>query len=327
MSKATIDLAELKVPFAAEDIEWRVERAGQSNGKVWALVLAYVTNRAIMDRLDEVCGPTNWRNEFSTAPDGGVLCGISIRCGDDGEWITKYDGAQNTQVEAVKGGLSGAMKRAGVQWGIGRYLYNLSDGFAEVCDDGEFRGCVKAKQGSGKKDVYFKWNPPSLPEWALPGGDGKPSGKPKKASRPAPKPKASPKPKQSKAVESAKAAITGDTGEARWLGRDGHHHMFTGLERLYVSEKATLFGLPGASKNKDEDEDMKEWVPAWALTDETPEKGESGPFGVLETVVDGDGKHEPKALLKALIEAGVKDKPEEAAPVDDDELPDDQIPF
>jgi hypothetical protein len=322
MGKA-IDLAALREPFAASDIEWRVERAGQSNGKTWALVLAYVTNRAIMDRLDEVCGPENWRNEFATAPDSGVLCGISIRCGD--EWVTKYDGAQNTQVEAVKGGLSGAMKRAGVQWGIGRYLYNLSDGFADVCDDGEFRGVAK---GSGDKKIYFKWNPPGLPDWALPGGSGKPSadGRAKPKPKAPPKPKASPKPKPSS--EPATPPQVPSDGSAKWLGRDGRHHMFTGLERLYVSDKATLFGLPGASKNKDEDEDKKEWVPAFALTDETPEKGECGPFGVLETVVDGGDNHPPKALLVALVQAGTTGQPQE--PRDEfveEELADDDIPF
>src|SRR5690606_39028946 len=46
---------------------------------------------------------------------------------DDGttEWVTKFDGAENTAVEAVKGGLSDSMKRAAAQWGIGRYLYTL----------------------------------------------------------------------------------------------------------------------------------------------------------------------------------------------------------
>ena len=96
-----MDLKKLAEPFPAADIEWRVERAGQGNSGLWALVLAYVTNRAIMDRLDDVCGPENWKNEYSGAPEGGILCGISIKCGD--EWVTKFDGAQSTQIEAVKG--------------------------------------------------------------------------------------------------------------------------------------------------------------------------------------------------------------------------------
>ncbi|WP_348260526.1 Rad52/Rad22 family DNA repair protein, partial [Salmonella enterica] len=63
----------------------------------------------------------------------GVECGISIKIGS--EWVSKWDAAENTQVGAVKGGRSGAMKRAAVQWGIGRYLYNLEGGFAQISSD------------------------------------------------------------------------------------------------------------------------------------------------------------------------------------------------
>ena len=37
----------------------------------------------------------------------------------------KYDGAENTDIEPVKGGLSDSFKRAAVLWGIGRYLYDM----------------------------------------------------------------------------------------------------------------------------------------------------------------------------------------------------------
>jgi len=159
-----MDFDKLKSPFPARDIEWRVSRAGKNaKGVVWAKVLAYVTNRAIMERLDEVCGPENWRNEYARAPEGGVLCGISIRIDD--EWVTKWDGAGNTDIEAVKGGLSGAMKRAAVQWGIGRYLYSLEEGWANVHDGGSHY------QGESKKSPAFRWDPPELPAWALPEGD------------------------------------------------------------------------------------------------------------------------------------------------------------
>ena len=167
-----MDLCELKKPFPSKDIEWRVTRSGvKQNGEPWALVAAYVTNRAIMDRLDGVCGPGNWMNQFTGGPNGGQLCGISIRVGD--EWITKWDGADNTDIESVKGGLSNAMKRAAVQWGIGRYLYSVEEGYAQVFTDnsstkGVYRGDAKRKDNT---KVYFTWNPPKLPAWALPSDD------------------------------------------------------------------------------------------------------------------------------------------------------------
>lgn len=147
-----MNLADLRQPFAIKDIE---VRAGQTNGdKTKAMALAYVTSRAIMDRLDEVCGPENWADMYTAAPVGGVLCGISIRVGDD--WVTKWDGADNTNFEAVKGGLSGSFKRAGVKWGIGRYLYDVPSvwvscqvrGKTVVIDENEAKAKMFGKQAT-----------------------------------------------------------------------------------------------------------------------------------------------------------------------------------
>ena len=157
---------ELRMPFPYEDIEWRVQQSGMSRkNEPWAMVLAYVTNRAIMHRLDDVFGCFRWKNEYKEAPQGGVLCGISVYNESLKDWITKWDGAENTDIEAIKGGLSNAMKRAAVQWGIGRYLYNLETNFVNVHEDvysGKYRIKIKERQ--------YSWNPPSLPEWALPKG-------------------------------------------------------------------------------------------------------------------------------------------------------------
>jgi len=158
-----MDLVRLKEPFPSEDIEFRIQSSGKKkSGEIWAKVLAYVTNRAIMDRLDDVCGPENWQNKFETAPSGGVLCGISIRC--EHGWVTKWDGSDNTDIEAVKGGLSSSMKRAGSQWGIGRYLYKLDVDWAVISENGTHFDKLK-------DNTAFKWNPPQLPTWALPAGE------------------------------------------------------------------------------------------------------------------------------------------------------------
>jgi hypothetical protein len=166
-----MDINKLACPFPPEDIEWRVQRAGFSNnGNPWVMVLAYVTSRAIQSRLDEVCGPMNWENFFRDGPNGGVLCGIRIWDADKADYVTKFDGADNTNIEAVKGGISGAMKRAGAQWGIGRYLYKLDATFAQ-CQAERPEQHVKHlyKQHydkQTKKNIY--WAIPQLPEWALP---------------------------------------------------------------------------------------------------------------------------------------------------------------
>ena len=156
----------LSEKFPAESIEWRISQSGKkANGDIWARCLAYITNRAIQDRLDAVFTPFGWRNEFREWK-GGQLCGISVKY--DGEWITKWDGAQDTQFESMKGGISGSMKRAAVQWGIGRYLYNLDEAFAIVSDKGKHYQSASRDRDGKEKCPAFKWDEPSLPAWALP---------------------------------------------------------------------------------------------------------------------------------------------------------------
>lgn len=164
-TKNVIDWSALKRPFHPDELEWRVQSSGVKNGRPWARVLTYVTSRAIMDRLDEVVGPGNWRDEYGVGPGGGIMCGISISV--DGEWITKYDGAENTDIEAIKGGFSGAFKRAAVKWGIGRYLYSLDATWADINPNGSHSDKAKGQDG---KPMWFKWDPPQLPAWALPEG-------------------------------------------------------------------------------------------------------------------------------------------------------------
>jgi hypothetical protein len=179
-----LDLAQLREPFAPGDIEWRVGRGGKTNDKVWAQVLAYVTNRAIMERLDTVCSPENWANMFKEWHGAAQLCGISIQVAPD-QWVTKWDGAPGTHVEEIKGGLSDAMKRAAVQWGIGRYLYRLGVSYANIVEKGNHRDRIKCRDG----EEYIQWNDPTLPAWALPGG--KANGSPPADGAPGPPPEKS----------------------------------------------------------------------------------------------------------------------------------------
>ena len=118
---------ELARPFAPEDLEWRIQVT--SKDKTSGLAIPYVTNRAIQDRLDEVVGPENWYNDYKPWHGNGKkdaqICGISIYFEGKG-FITKWDGAEDSDIEPIKGGLSDSMKRSAVQWGIGRVLYKMT---------------------------------------------------------------------------------------------------------------------------------------------------------------------------------------------------------
>lgn len=113
--------AALKAEFPRQAISWRAQSVTKDGTK--AMALAYIDARDVMNRLDEVCGPSGWqdRYEFHGAR---TVCYLSVR-DQMGDWITKADGAGDTDVEAEKGGISDAFKRAAVKWGIGRYLYDL----------------------------------------------------------------------------------------------------------------------------------------------------------------------------------------------------------
>ena len=167
------ELRKLAEPFAPEDVEWFIGVTTQNKDK--GLAIPFITNRAVMERLDEVCGVDGWKNEYETLGEREIydynnqvtgkktsqLCGISIWSEKRKEWITKWDGAEESDIEAIKGSLSSAMKRAAVQFGIGRYLYYLDSPWVEIEQKGRSY-VIKANQ----KIV--------LPGWALPGGTGKP---------------------------------------------------------------------------------------------------------------------------------------------------------
>ena len=148
---------ELKDPFASQDIAWRV--GATNKDKTEGIALAYITNSVIQKRLDNVFGMSNWKNDYKEWRSKGVLCGLSCRLEGDKEWITKWDGADESAIEATKGGLSDAMKRAAYQWGIGRYLKDLETCWVEV----EKRGNSVVIKGGCE---------PRLPVWALPAGTG-----------------------------------------------------------------------------------------------------------------------------------------------------------
>ncbi len=103
----------LKRPFPESKIRWRKGGGGAE--------LAYITARDVMDRFDETVGVANWQTKYQWIGDR-MICELSVKI--DGEWITKSDGADDSNIEGAKGGISDALKRAAVLFGIGRYLYH-----------------------------------------------------------------------------------------------------------------------------------------------------------------------------------------------------------
>lgn len=141
MSEETKDHAQeifdgLSAPFPTEVIEWRI--GSTTKDKTKGMALAYINARAVMDRLDMICGPGGWQDRYPHA-NGKTVCEIGVRVArQDGEWewLWKSDGAGDTDFEAEKGALSDAFKRAAVRWGVGRYLYDLDAPWVPLENEG-----------------------------------------------------------------------------------------------------------------------------------------------------------------------------------------------
>ncbi len=84
-----------------------------------------------MQRFDAAFGATNWTSEFREIGNG-FICRLTVNVGD--QTIYREDGASKTNIEPEKGGISDAMKRAAVQFGLGRCLYDYPKVFIE-CND------------------------------------------------------------------------------------------------------------------------------------------------------------------------------------------------
>lgn len=145
----------LKAPFPIDSLSWRVgnksnwdkvtKKPKDPNKPVKAQMLVYIDARDVQDRLDEVC--SDWSNDFKEV-NGRLVCNLTIN------GITRSDGAGDTDFEGEKGGLSDALKRSAVLFGVGRYLYNAKN-FPTwvVYEDGDTDFSMPAKAKEVLKDV------------------------------------------------------------------------------------------------------------------------------------------------------------------------------
>jgi hypothetical protein len=115
--------AALAEPFPSETIGWKAQMVKGNR----ALAVPYIDARDVEQRLDDVLGIDGWRDDYTVLDGGAVACRLSLKIGET--WIAKMDvGAPSEQPDGgdrMKAAFSDALKRAGVKWGIGRYLYAL----------------------------------------------------------------------------------------------------------------------------------------------------------------------------------------------------------
>lgn len=204
-------LNKLTAPFSAAHIKWRV--GTKSGDGSMGHALPFIDVRVIQDRLDEVLGAQNWTPAFTEVIANNrlmaVRCALSIKV--DGEWVTKEDatsfGAGGSEDASIMGAYGNALRRAAVQWGIGRYLYAfkpvltpLDEGGnlasipalpAEMLPEGEAPAAAPAVQETPKATAAATPAPAPVAPPAQP---------PVQAPAPAPTPVAAPAPSPEKEV-------------------------------------------------------------------------------------------------------------------------------
>ena len=99
---------------------WRVQ--SYSKNKPVATVMAYIDQRDLMDVLDAYC-EYGWQKKYEEVA-GNLFCSIGINM-PDGTTQWRSDCGVESNQDAEKGRASDAAKRAGVNWGVGRFLYDM----------------------------------------------------------------------------------------------------------------------------------------------------------------------------------------------------------
>lgn len=114
-----------KLPGLKVEIPYKFKPQSLKFGK--AIMVSYIDARDAQDLLDSVVGPENWQTDYKVINDNlYASIGIKVKREDGtSEWVWKTDCGTESNQEKEKGEASDAFKRAGVQWGIGRFLYRL----------------------------------------------------------------------------------------------------------------------------------------------------------------------------------------------------------
>jgi hypothetical protein len=115
----------------------------------------FIDARAVQSRLDETVGPGNWEFDFE------VICqdlnGVAIKGRLTVLGVTKCEAGEHwkasdrDKIEVFKAAVSDALKRCAVQFGIGRYLYEL-----EVARAGQM---TQAERDAAARKVGYLGSP------------------------------------------------------------------------------------------------------------------------------------------------------------------------
>lgn len=206
-------LVRLAEPFEISEIKWRVTRTNKRGSR--GAVIAFADPRAYTDRLNQMFTPRGWTRSYevstiSSVPrmkkdriiqTGKVLVtctltinGLGCHSGSGEEWADEEYAMTAAEAQAFK--------RSASCFGLGRYLYNLSEMWVPL---NEYSQPIKF---------------PTLPQWAIPKFERK--GKAHTASGPRPPIQRGPIDQKTTAFIEGFRRILGDAIYAEILRRAGH---------------------------------------------------------------------------------------------------------
>jgi hypothetical protein len=111
---------------------WRVQ--SYSKNKPVATVMAYIDARDTQEVLDAYC-KYGWNRKHEMLNDR-LYCSIGVAM-PDGTIQWREDCGTESNEDKEKGQASDAFKRAGVNWGIGRFLYDMDIQYVTASDKKE----------------------------------------------------------------------------------------------------------------------------------------------------------------------------------------------
>jgi len=123
-------------PIELDRLDWRPQYYNNKDKSkaTRANVSFYLPIEAVVETLDNVCGPHGWQSHLSPIGNGpAMICSLSIYAPDHNAWITKSDAGfiattQNDgEATTIKGSASDALKRAAQLWGVGRFIKKFPD--------------------------------------------------------------------------------------------------------------------------------------------------------------------------------------------------------
>lgn len=162
---STLDIrssfAELEVPFAPDQVQWRVTNTAKDKRR--GQIVPYADPRAYADRLNALFTPQGWTREYrietmsnitrmkkgESIVSGKILVtctvtivGLSSHSGTGEEWADDENGMTSADAQAFK--------RACACFGLGRYFYEFQSSWVDL------------DQNQQPKRI------PALPAWAIP---------------------------------------------------------------------------------------------------------------------------------------------------------------